>query len=157
MDKNYNNEHKNNIVNYYFVSSAHDKDKMNKFNIITQGNKTIINKNTKKINKINAFKANSNTNKNKILQNSVFDYVTDTHNFTIDNFIKIKNETILNNNLITNTKSEENPKMTNEVKSIKIQSSMSNKDNNGEAIENLNFLNNIEEIKEKNTFLDKST
>ena len=116
MDKNYNNEHKNNIVNYYFVSSAHDKDKMNKFNIIT-----------------------------------------DTHNFTIDNFIKIKNETILNNNLITNTKSEENPKMTNEVKSIKIQSSMSNKDNNGEAIENLNFLNNIEEIKEKNTFLDKST
>jgi len=146
MDKNYNNEHKNNIVNYYFVSSADDKDKMNKFNIITQGNKTIINKNTKKINKIN-----------KILQNSVFDYVTDTHNFTIDNFIKIKNETILNNNLITNTKSEENPKMTNEVKSIKIQSSMSNKDNNGEAIENLNFLNNIEEIKEKNTFLDKST
>ena len=161
IDENYNNEHKNNIVNYYFVSSAHDKDKMNKFNIITQGNKTINNKNknAKKINKINVFKANSNTNKNKILQNSVFDYVTDSHNFTTDNFIKNKNETTLNNNLITNTKSEENPKMTNEVKSIKIQSSMSNKDNNGEATENLNlnFLNNIEEIKEKDTFLDKST
>ena len=157
MDENYNNENKNNIVNYYFVSSAHDKDKMNKFNIITQNNKTINNKNAKKINKINVFKANSNTNKNKILQNSVFDYVTDSHNFTTDNFLKNKNETTLNNNLITNTKSEENPKMTNEVKSIKIQSSMSNKDNNGEATENLNFLNNIEEIKEKDTFLDKST
>ena len=157
MDENYNNEHKNNIVNYYFVSSAHDKDKMNKLNLITQGNKAIKSKNAKKINKINVYNATSNTHKNKLLQNSVFDYVTDSHNFTTDNFIKNKNQTTVNNNMVTNTKSEENLKITNEVKSIKIQSSMSNKDNNGEEIENLNFINDIGEIKEKDTFLDKST
>ena len=153
MDENNNNEHKNNIINYCFVSSAHDKDKMNKFNSITQGNKTISNKNAKKINKINVFKANSNTNKNKILQNTVFDFVTDSHNFTTDNFLKNKNESTINNNLIPNTKNEENPKITNEIKSIKIQRSMNNKDNNIESAENAN----IEEIKEKDTFLDKST
>ena len=51
--------------------------------------------------------------------------------------------------------------MVNEIKSINIKKSMNNKDNKEESIEKIkkeiNIPNNIEEIKEKDTFLDKST
>ena len=165
MDENNNNEAKHNIVNYCFVSSAHDKDKMNNLNNNNSNNNTINNKNAKKINQINVFKTNSNTNtnKNKILQNSVFDFIIDSHNFTTENFSNIKHSenNKINNKIIINKKIEENPKMVNEIKSINIKKSMNNKDNKEESIEKIkkeiNIPNNIEEIKEKDTFLDKST
>ena len=173
MDENNNNEAKHNIVNYYFVSSAHDKDKMNNLNINSQNNNTINNKNAKKINQFNVFKTNSNTNtnKNKILQNSVFDYIIDSHNFTTENFSNIKhNENNKSNNkIIINQKIDNNSKMVNEIKSINVKKSMNNKDNNDnkdnkdKSMEKTNkeiniiIPNNIEEIKEKDTFLDKST
>ncbi len=149
------------MVNYCFVSSALNKDKMD-FN--TQVNNTINNKEEKKINNFYLFKMNSNIKKNKLLQNSVFDFITDSQNFNSNNLNKDKNENTIKNNIITNQKKEEKIKTQNEpnkINNINIQQNMNNKDNNDEVIENfkkdIEIQNNVEEIKEKDTFLDKST
>ena len=161
LDEKNNNELKNNMVNYCFVSSALNKDKMD-FN--TQVNNTINNKEEKKINNFYLFKMNSNIKKNKLLQNSVFDFITDSQNFNSNNLNKDKNENTIKNNIITNQKKEEKIKTQNEpnkINNINIQQNMNNKDNNDEVIENfkkdIEIQNNVEEIKEKDTFLDKST
>ena len=143
IDENNNNEDKNNIKNYYFVSSAHDKEKMNNINSNFQINTTINNKNAKKINKFNVIKSNSNTN---------------SHNFTSDNFMNNKNKNEIKNKDNLNKKDEENIKIEND-NNLNIQNNNDNKDKVNEIIENknINMLNNNEEIKEKDsTFLDKS-
>ena len=158
IDENNNNENKNSIKNYCFVSSAHDKEKINNINPNIQLNGTINNKNAKKINKFNVFKTNSNTNKNKILQNSVFDFITDSHNFTSDNFMNNKNGNEISNKNTLNIKEEDNLKII-DKNNVNIKQNNNNKDKIEEIIENknINILNNNEEIKEKDTtFLDKS-
>ena len=159
IDENNNNEHKNNIKNYYFVSSAHDKGKINNLNsnIPINDNTTIINKNAKKINKFNNIKNNSNTNtnKNKIIQNSVFDFITDSQNIISSNTTNNKSGNYSN---IINQKEEEKIKIIKEKNKndINIQKNNNVEEKINEIMENKNILNNNEEKKEKDTFLDKS-
>ena len=157
IDENNNNENKNSIKNYYFVSSAHDKGKIKNINSNIQINSTTINnKNAKKINKFNAIKNNSstNTNKNKIKQNSVFDFITDSQNFISSTATNNKSGNGINT---TNQKDEEKFKIINEKNDINIQKNDNEEEKISDIIENKNILNNNnEEIKEKDTFLDKS-
>ena len=138
-ENNNNNEIKHNIPNYYFVSSAHDKDKIKNINSNIQ-----INTN----NKFNVIKSNSNTNKNKILQKSVFDFVTDSQNFISNNFINNKSDKEVKNNITINQKISNNSKTINNTKK---KSEELIKNNNAK------ILNNIGDIKEKDLFMDKST
>ena len=134
------------MINYCFVSSALNKDKMD-FN--TQVNNTINNKEEKKINNFYLFKMNSNIKKNKLLQNSVFDFITDSQNFNSNNLNKDKNENTIKNNIITNQKKEEKIKTQNEpnkINNINIQKNMNNKDNNEKIIDEFNIEKDLEKV-----------
>ena len=170
-ENNNNNEPKNNIVNYYFVSSAHDKDKMKNLNSNIQINSIIKSKNAKKVNKINVSKNNSNinVNKDKILQNSTSDFINNKNqNYISDNSEnnKIEKEINDNNNILKNK--EENNLIIKENNNTDINTNNQNNiidmTKNDENIENknINLLNKNEEINEnekeneKDIFLDKS-
>ena len=182
IDENNNNETKHNLVNYCFVSNINDKEQMSNIN-----NNTINSKNSKKINKFNLLRKDSNSN-NKTNNSEISNAY---ENSSVDNFLNLNNKRNTFNVKINKPKEieEENIKLTNEVKSINIKQSMNNKNNNNnnnellnkdnnvdikeilnkEIIENnidekgenkninINIPNNIEEIKKKDTFLDKST
>ena len=160
IDENNNNEIKHHMPNYYFVSSAHDKGKSNNMNKNVKVNNNTIIKNEKEINILNVFKSNSNTNKNKnkIVQKSVFDFVIDSHNFNKENLTNNKNKTDVNNNTTTSQKKEKNSETTNETKNRNTKNKINNEKKIKKEIENKNknIFNNIDEIKEKDTFLDKS-
>ena len=160
IDENNNNEIKHHMPNYYFVSSAHDKGKSNNMNKNVKVNNNTIIKNEKEINILNVFKSNSNTNKNKnkIVQKSVFDFVIDSHNFNKENLTNNKNKTDVNNNTTTSQKKEKNSETTNESKNRNTKNKINNEKKIKKEIENKNknIFNNIDEIKEKDTFLDKS-
>ena len=160
IDENNNNEIKHHMPNYYFVSSAHDKGKSNNMNKNVKVNNNTIIKNEKEINILNVFKSNSNTNKNKnkIVQKSVFDFVIDSHNFNKENLTNNKNKTDVNNNTTTSQKKEKNSETTNESKNRNTKNKINNEKKIKKEIENKNknIFNNIDQIKEKDTFLDKS-
>ena len=172
IDEINNNEPKNNLGNYNFISNAHNNDNINNINNKINNTNYIFNNN--KISNVNVLKSNSNTNKNNFnfpifydnnfsncnTGNTSNNILNGNNNFLIKKDID-KEIIEMNNKIIERKNTKE---QNNEMILIELDDETEQKDDDFSKLENKKDIINpesfnkikMEEIKDKDISLDNS-